>query len=62
MQLLTLFLAVDDDLSTDMKPVSTDTHFALFDDLKKKVDLSQESTAVLNEYQPLKVTENPYEI
>lgn len=48
----------DDDI--DVKPNGTD--FALFDDLKKKVDLGQETGGTLNRYQPIRATENPYEI
>jgi hypothetical protein len=36
--------------------------FSLFDDLKKKVDLSQESGGTLNRYQPIRATENPYDM
>ena len=44
----------------DVKPNGAD--FALFDNLKKKVDLSREAEGTLNRYQPIRATENPYEI
>ena len=50
--------AIADDI--DVKPNGAD--FALFDDLKKKVDLGREAEGTLNRYQPIRATENPYEI
>lgn len=51
-----IIISVDDDI--DVKPNSAD--FALFDDLKKKVDLGLEAN--IAQYQPVRATENPYEI
>ena len=41
---------------------SNSADFSLFDDLKKKVDLGREVNASLNQYQPVRTTENPYEM
>ena len=52
--------SADDD--NDEKPVNTKAQFTLFDDLKKKVDLSQDAESSLNEYRAVRAVENPYQI
>ena len=53
-----------DEEYTDMKPVNTNTPFSLFDDLKKKVEETQDTSyKKAGDYQIIQdISENPYEI